>query len=304
MNALFKWAALLLPGLALALPAQAKLAVFACEPEWAALAQEMGGDQVAVFSATTAAQDPHHIQARPSLIAQVRKADLVLCTGSELEVGWLPMLLRQAGNGKVQPGSGGYFEAAAHVETMDKPTRLDRGDGDVHPGGNPHIQTDPYNIATVANALLPVLQQLDPASAAVYGQRTADFLNRWQAATARWEKAAAPLRGTGIVVHHRSWSYLERWLGLNEIAALEPKPGVPPAPGHLSEVLTQLKTTPARFVIRAGYQDGRPASWLSQQAGIPVVVMPFTVGGNAQAGDLFALFDNTINTLLSGLNHG
>ncbi|WP_430461717.1 metal ABC transporter substrate-binding protein [Thalassolituus sp. LLYu03] len=304
MNTLLKWAALLLPAVAMAVPAQAKLAVFACEPEWAALAQEMGGDQVTVFSATTAAQDPHHIQARPSLIAQVRKADLVFCTGSELEVGWLPMLLRQAGNERVQPGKPGYFEAAAQVETMDKPTRLDRADGDVHPGGNPHIQTDPRNITTVANALLPVLKQLDPASASLYDQRAADFLSRWQTAISRWETAAAPLKGTGIVVHHRSWSYLERWLGLNEIAALEPKPGVPPAPGHLSEVLTQLKSTPAEFVVRADYQDARPANWLSQQAGIPVLALPFTVGGNKEAGDLFALFDNTINTLLSGLNHG
>lgn len=283
--------------------AHASLSVFACEPEWASLVQELGGDQVEVLSATTAFQDPHHIQARPSLIARMRKADLLICSGAELEIGWLPMLLRQSGNDRVQPGQPGYFMAADQVETLDKPQRLDRADGDVHPGGNPHIQTDPHNIATVAAALLPVMQQLDPEQSAFYQQRADDFSQRWQAAMSRWEQMAAPLRGTGVVVHHRSWSYLERWLGLEEIAALEPKPGVPPGPGHLAAVMKQLQAKPARFVIRAAYQDGRAADWLSQHADIPVLVLPFTVGGNDQAQDLFSLFDNTLAQLLDGLKH-
>src|SRR5262252_9131061 len=152
-------------------PVRAELNVFACEPEWAALASEIGGDKVSVFTATTAKQDPHQVQARPALIAQLRSADLVVCTGAELEIGWMPVLLRQASNGRVQPGSPGYFEAAQQVRPLDLPTRFDRAEGDIHPAGNPHIQTDPRNIATVAAALARRLSEIDPADNAVIAQR-------------------------------------------------------------------------------------------------------------------------------------
>lgn len=284
-----------------ALPAQAALRVVACEPEWAALSQELAGDKADVYSATTAMQDPHHIQARPSLIAAVRNADLLACTGAELETGWLPVLLRQSGNTKVQPGQPGYFEAASFVTKLEVPTRLDRADGDVHAAGNPHIQTDPRNIAKVADALGQRLAQIDPANAATYKARLQDFQTRWKAAQARWEKDAAPLRGTRIVVQHKAYPYLENWLGLNQVATLEPKPGVEPTSSHLSEVLTQLQTQPARFIVRSAYNDNRGADWLSQRAHIPVVVLPFSVGGSDRAKDLFGMFDDTIAQLLKGL---
>ena len=181
------------PALLLALPAQGALRVLACEPEWGALTQELGGSLVDVSVATGALQDPHQIQAKPSLIARTRNADLVVCTGAELEIGWLPVLLQQAGNAKVQAGQPGNFAAADVVRKLDVPTLLDRGQGDVHAAGNPHIQTDPRNIAQVANALATRLSQLDPAHAADYAKRQADFAQRWQQAMARWAAQAAPL---------------------------------------------------------------------------------------------------------------
>lgn len=280
--------------------ARADIDVFACEPEWGALAKELGGDNVSVYTATTAYQDPHHIQARPGLIARLRGADLLACTGAQLEIGWLPVLLRQAGNDRVQPGQPGYFMATDYVKMLDVPTRVDRAQGDIHPGGNPHIQTDPRNIAEVAKALANTLQQIDSAHAADYAARYRHFDQHWQAAITRWEKEAAPLRGIRVVVHHKGWAYLFNWLGIDEVATLEPKPGVPPSAGHLSEVLAQLRQQPAKMVIRAAYQERRPSQWLAERAHIPAVKLPFTVGGTDAAKDLTGLFDDTIKRLLEG----
>jgi zinc/manganese transport system substrate-binding protein len=276
----------------------AQLNAVACEPEWGALLQELGGDKVAVYDATTAFQDPHHIQARPSLIARVRNADLLACTGAELEIGWLPILLRQSGNNKIQSGQPGYFEAAGFVPKLELPTQLDRAAGDVHASGNPHIQTDPRNIALVATALSQRLAQVDAANAAYYQARYRDFSTRWQAALQRWNKQAAPLKGMAIVAHHKSWAYLNNWLGLREVAELEPKPGVEPTAGHLQEVLDKLQHDPAKAIIRSAYEDGRASEWLAQRAHIPAVQLPFTVGGSDQAKDLFGLFDDTLARLL------
>lgn len=281
--------------------AQATLNVFACEPEWGALAQELGGDKVSVYNATQALQDVHHIQAKPSLIAKARSANLAVCTGLELEIGWLPMVLRQAGNAEIQPGKPGYFEAGSYVQRLEIPQRLDRSDGDVHAQGNPHIQTDPRNIAKVADALAQRLAEIDPSNAAFFQARHKDFAERWQAAIKRWEAQAAPLKGVAIVVQHKAFPYLSDWLGLREIATLEPKPGVEPTSGHLAEVLAQLQRQPAKMVIRTAYNDDRPSLWIAERAKIPAVVLPFSVGGSEQAKDLFGLFDDTINRLLGAL---
>lgn len=278
----------------------AGLNVLACEPEWGALARELGGDKVAVRDATNALQDPHRIEARPSLIAQARKADLLVCTGAELEIGWLPLLLRQSGNSAIQPGKPGYFEAAAYVKKLEIPTRLDRAEGDVHAGGNPHIQTDPRNIALVADALAKRLAETDPANAVFYQQRHSEFSTRWQAAIKRWEAQAAPLKGKAAVVQHRGFPYLFNWLGLQEASALEPKPGIEPSSAYLASVLETLKQKPASMVIRAAYNNDRPSRWIAERAGIKAVVLPYTVGGSEQAKDLFGLFDDTLNRLLEG----
>lgn len=281
----------------LATPAHA-LQVFACEPEWAALTRELAGDKATVYTATTALQDPHQIQARPSLIAAVRKAELLVCTGADLEAGWLPVLLRQAANPAVDDGKPGQLMAADFVRKLDVPTRLDRADGDVHAAGNPHIQTDPRNIGLVAQALGQRLAQLDPANATHYRSRLADFQTRWQAATQRWTQVAAPLKGVPVAVQHRGFPYLEAWLGLQEVATLEPKPGVEPSSAHLADVLRQLQQRPARMILRAAYNEGRGAQWLSERAHIPVVTLPYTVGGSERAKDLFGLFDDTLDQLL------
>lgn len=287
--------------LAVAQPAGAALNVFACEPEWAALSKELGGAAVNVYAATTAQQDPHHIQARPSLIARLRNADLLVCTGAELEIGWLPVLQRQAGNDKVQLGQPGYFLAADQVVKLGVPAHVDRSMGDVHPYGNPHIQTDPRRILTVAAALSERLGELDPAQRDAYTKRFTDFKQRWQAAMARWEQQAASLRGIPVVSHHENWAYLYDWLGIREVGTLEPKPGIAPSASHLAQLKAQLTTQPARMVIRAAYQDPRAAEWLNEQTGLPIVVLPFTVGGTKRAVDLFSLFDDTVDRLLQAL---
>ncbi|OAI51063.1 zinc ABC transporter substrate-binding protein [Betaproteobacteria bacterium SCGC AG-212-J23] len=282
-------------------PAFAAVNVFACEPEWASLAQELGGDKVSVVSATTARQDPHHIEARPSLIARMRAADLVVCSGSELEIGWLPLLLTQSGNGRVQPGSPGYLEASRYVLRLEVPTALDRSMGDVHPGGNPHIQTDPRNIAKVARVLAERLAQLDAANAASYRSRADSFDKRWAEAIARWEKQAAPLKGVPLVQHHKGFTYLIAWLGMREVGNLEPKPGIPPTTSHLVELVDQMKQAPAKVIVYSSYDDPKAAQFLSQRSGIPNVMLPFTVGGSDRAKDLFGYFDDLLARLLAPL---
>jgi zinc/manganese transport system substrate-binding protein len=281
-------------------PACATLNVFATVPEWGALVEELGGDKVKVYTATNALQDPHHVEAKPSLIARARNADLIVATGAELEIGWLPRVTQQAGNPKVQPGQPGYFEAAPFVTLLDKPVRLDRAEGDVHPGGDPHIQTDPRNIARVAAPLAARLAQIDPQNAAYYQDRYRAFAERWSTAIANWEKQGAPLRGVPVVVQHKAFTYLINWLGMKEIAALEPKPGVEPTTAHLSDVLATLQRQPAKMVLRAAYQSDRASQWLAERAKINAVALPFTVGGDEQAKDLFGLFDDTTARLLKG----
>ena len=287
--------------LCLSSPAYANLSVFACEPEWGALSGELGGDKVSVYNATTGQQDPHQVQARPSLIAKARGADITVCDGAELEIGWLPMILQQANNAKIQPQQPGEFEATKFVPLLEQPIAYDRALGDIHAAGNPHIQTDPRMILPVARALAARFAQIDPANAATYQARLADFSKRWTAAIAKWQAQAAPLKGAPIVVQHHAWIYMERWLGLTEVAPLEPKPGVPPSSGYLAQVLQKLQGQPAKFAIRAAYEDDRPSTFISEHANIPAVALPFTVGGTEQAKDLFGLYDNTIALMLGAL---
>jgi zinc/manganese transport system substrate-binding protein len=293
--------AVLAAGLQISLPARAALQVFACEPEWAALAEELGGEQVSASSATQGLQDPHYIQARPSLISSVRKADLVVCTGAQLEIGWLPMLLGKANNPAVLPGKNGLLEASSYVSKLEIPDRVDRSQGDIHVQGNPHIQLSPLNIRRVAQPLSERLATLDPAHADFYAARLADFLRRWDAAIERWQSMAAPLRGRRVVAHHKSFVYLEDWLGLTELATLEPLPGIPPTSAHLAELLNMLGAdgSGADYIIREAYQSAKASDWLAQRTGIPAVMLPTTVGGSPAATDLFTLFDDILQRLLS-----
>lgn len=285
--------------LAAPLPGLAALSILACEPEWAALAKELGTDKVSVYTAAGALQDVHRVEARPSLIARARSANLLVCTGADLEVGWLPLVQSQSANPAIRPGQPGYFEAADFVELIEKPARLDRALGDLHAAGNPHLHLHPRNIADVAAGLGRRMAQLDPKEAAHYRHRTEDFLQRWQQATARWEKEAAPLKGLTLVVHHRDLAYLVAWLGMREVGSLEPKPGLPPSSAHLAQLLAKLKQEPAKAVVRSAYSDPRPAEWLAQRAGIPAIALPYTVGGSDRAKDLFGLYDDTLARLLA-----
>ena len=282
-----------------AAPAFAALNVFACEPEWGALVREIGGDKANVYVASTALQDPHRIEARPSLIARARSADLAICTGAELEIGWMPLVQTQSGNAKIQSGRPGYFEAASVVPLLEKPAQVDRAMGDVHAAGNPHVHLDPRNIERVAAALGERLAMLDQPNAGFYSERTKAFLDRWRTATTRWESKAAPLKGMPLVVYHKNMTYMIRWLGMREVANLEPKPGLPPSTGHLTELLARLQREPAKAIVRSAYNDPRPGEWLAERAKIPSIAIAFTVGGTPQAKDLFSLYDDTLERLLA-----
>ena len=296
MNRIFKLL-LAVSGLLAMQPALAALDIFACEPEWGALSRELAGDTGRVYVATTALQDPHRIEARPSLIARARKADLLVCTGAGLEIGWLPLVLSQSGNPRIQTTQPGYFEAARQVPLIEVPQTLDRALGDVHAAGNPHIHLDPRNVARVAAALAERMAQLDAAEASAYRSRAQAFLERWRQAIARWEEQGRGLKGMPVVVYHRDLSYLIQWLGMREIGALEPKPGLPPSTAHLSDLVVRLAQSPAKAVLRSAYNDPRPAEWLAQRVHVPAIMLPFTVGGSEQAKDLFGLFDDTLARL-------
>ena len=287
--------------LALILPcfahhADAQINVFACEPEWAALTRALGADKVTVTSATTAMQDPHHIQARPSLIAKMRRADLLVCTGADLEIGWLPLLLRKSGNGSVQPGQSGHFMAANYVALLEKPAKLDRSLGDIHAAGNPHFHLDPERILKVSVALADTLATVDPDNQSYYQNNLAIFTQQWQEAIQQWQLRSQSLRGKRIAVSHNNWVYLESWLGLTQVATLEPKPGIPASSAHLSKILTRLKQTPVSMLLYASYQSDKSARWLTQKTTTPAVALPLSP---AKGETLVQWFDRLLNQLLS-----
>lgn len=275
----------------------AELYVFTCEPEWSALTEELGGDLVAVYSATTALQDPHYIQARPSLIAKVRRADLVICSGAQLEIGWLPALLQKANNRDVLPGTTGYMEASSFVIRVDATGNVDRAKGDIHPQGNPHVQTNPHNIAAVARAITSRLSKIDSLNSETYENNLEQFLTQWEAAIERWEEQAGGLRGKKVITHHKSWVYLLRWLGVEEVANLEAIPGLPPTAAHLGKLTSEFGDGGADAIIRAPYQHAKPSIWLSERTGIEATMLPLTVGGTDAATDLYSLFDDIIARL-------
>jgi zinc/manganese transport system substrate-binding protein len=275
----------------LLLPAGASaLEVFACEPEWASLVSELAGDDVNVTVATTAFQDPHRLQAKPSLIAAIRKADLVVCTGADLEIGWLPLLLRRGGNPEI-------FMASDFVRKLEVPQVISRSQGDIHPQGNPHVHLDPRNIRRVAAALAEQLAEMDAKNAVAYNARLADFQERWSDALATWDQRAMSLAGLEIASHHRSFSYLANWLGLDIVATIESKPGIPPSGAQLASLLERLNDNPPVVVIRTPYENEKPSLWLSERLSLPAIQLPYTISGNAAVTDLFTLFEETLRIL-------
>jgi len=275
----------------LLLPAGASaLEVFACEPEWASLVSELAGDDANVTVATTAFQDPHRLQARPSLIAAIRKADLVICTGADLEIGWLPLLLRRGGDPEI-------FMASEYVRKLEVPQVINRSQGDIHPQGNPHVHLDPRNIRRVAAALAERLAEMDANNATYYNARLADFQARWSDALVAWDQRAISLAGLEVASHHRSFSYLANWLGLDIVATIESKPGIPPSGAQLAALLESLSGNPPVVVVRTPYENEKPSLWLTERLSVPAVRLPYTISGNAAVTDLFTLFDETLRIL-------
>jgi len=273
------------------------LNVFVCEPEWGALVTELATDDVEITIATSAFLDPHRLQAKPSLIAAARRADLIVCSGADLEIGWLPLLLRRAGNPKIQAGNPGYFLAAEYVRRLEIPKSIDRAQGDVHPQGNPHIHLHPRNISRVADALAERLMVIDPENRDHYQESLPDFQRRWRDATDRWEERSLDLAGLQLASHHRSFSYLANWLNLDIVATLESKPGIPPSGAQLAALLEQLTPHPPQGVIRTPYENEKPSAWLSDRLGVPEIQLPFTIGGTDEVVDLFTLYDVTLQML-------
>ena len=273
------------------------LEVFACEPEWGSLVKELAGENANITVATTAFQDPHRLQARPSLIAATRRADLLICTGADLEIGWLPLLLRRAGNPKIQPGRPGHFMAADYVRKLEVPVLIDRSQGDIHPQGNPHIHLKPNNISRIADKLAQRLGVLDPANGSDYIGRLQGFQDRWETATMGWEERGESLSGLRLVSHHRGFSYLADWLDLDIVATLERMPGIPPSAAHLASLLEQLSPDPPAAVVRTPYANERPSLWLTEHLDVRMLRLPYTVNEADGPADLFALFDTTLAAL-------
>lgn len=275
--------------------------VFACEPEWAALTRVLL-PTARIHVATHAGQDPHHIEARPALIAQLRSADLAVCTGASLEAGWLPTLQERSGNARARD----VFFAADHVELIDpQPGAIGTPwAGDVHAEGNPHVHVHPRKLLEVAKALSERLGKEFPAERAGIEQRATAFEGRWRRQVAEWESRAAPLRGKEVAAQHTSFGYLWLWLGMKQVADLEPRPGMSPTPGHLQRLLDGLRTRPVLAVVVSGYQDPRPARWLTGQLGtsgtarIPLLVLPATVPEDAAEKELVQWIDGLLAELL------
>ncbi|MGE0798958.1 MAG: metal ABC transporter solute-binding protein, Zn/Mn family [Lautropia sp.] len=291
-------AASLIAGAISLAPASARaLEVFACEPEWAALVRQIAPD-AAITVATHAYQDPHHIEARPALISGLRRADLAVCTGASLEAGWLPMLQQRSGNAAVQVGRPGMFFAAETVSLIDPLARVDRSMGDMHAEGNPHLHLDPVRLTTIARRLAERMGLIDPRNAAAYRERQQGWERSWNARVAQWQAKAAPLAGKAVVAEHSGFAYLWRWLGIRQTADLEPKPGIPPTPSHLQDVLGRVAAEPPFAVVQSLHQDPQAGRWIVARIQRPLLVLPATVTPKGPTADLDGLFEHLIDALL------
>lgn len=280
--------------------AAAALQVFACEPEWAALASEIAGDKVKTFSATHARQDPHFIKARPSLLSKVRKADMIVCSGADLEVGWLPLLLERA-SADVQEGAVGNLMAYQYVPVLEIPTVIDRSLGDIHPDGNPHLHLDPRNLLRVGKELANRLALIDEGNAGYYQAGFKNFETKFIQAIKRWREEGKELQGMQVMTKHKSLSYLIDFLRMDEVATLEPRPGLPPTSSHLNKVVKKVEAANVRAIIRAPYESDRGVDWITSKTGVKDLVLPYTIEGDEYSGNLIALFDRSIAMLKSAL---
>lgn len=282
--------------LAASFTANASLSVFTCQPDWAALVKQHAPN-AEVYSATTAMQDPHYIQARPSLISKMRKADLVVCSGAELEIGWLPELQRQSRNSKVQNGKDGLFWVTDYVKMLDTHDHVDRSMGDVHAHGNPHVQFAVADMPAVSKALVERLVKIDPSNQVLYKGNGVKFRADWRKHVVRWQSVADELKGVNLVGYHQTHRYLFAWLGIKQVADLEPKPGLPPTVAHLNS-LSSIGREDAQGIVYSSHQPTEATKWLSERTGLPVAELAQSVGGRPNTDTLAALVDDSIAQLL------
>lgn len=299
-----RFALLLVFLLALAPFASAKkLNVVTSTTDMAALAQEVGGDRISVESIARGYQDPHYVEAKPSFLLKLRNADLLISVGLQLEIGWLPPLITQCGNPRIQPGANGYFDASNYAEILLKPTgQVSRAMGDVHPLGNPHYWLDPDNGRRVAKGIADKLGQLDPANAAFFQQRYADFDKRLAAADKNWEAKMAPYRGRKVVTYHESWPNFAKHFGLDVVGFVEPRPGIPPTPQHTLELIQLMRRDNVKVMLIEPYFDLKTPNSVARETGGKVLVMYPSVGGEKEITDYFKLFDYDIDLLTKAFN--
>ena len=279
--------------------AQADFSVFACEPEWANLVQSLI-PQAKVTTATSAWQDPHYIEARPSLIAAMRNSDLAVCTGASLEAGWLPALIRRAANAKISENRQGLFYAANYAHLHQAHQHVDRSMGDVHPEGNPHFHLDPNTLPIVMKALVQRISQVAPKEETAFlDAQHLRWTMQWRQAKKQWEPYLSRLKGMKVIVQHSGFDYLLRHAGVESVLDLEPKPGLPPTASHLSRVLNDRRLKEAKVIVISPYQDPQPAQWLSEKSGIPVVVLPTTVTDSEETSVLPDLITYILSRLAS-----
>ena len=289
---------------ALFVPASAGAAIkiVTTTEDLAALAKEVGGDKVTVDALGKGYQDPHFVEPKPSFILKLHDADLLILVGRELEIGWLPPLITQSRNPKIQPSANGYLDASLNVKILDMPTgQITRAEGDVHPQGNPHYWLDPDNGRKIAQTIQQKLSQLTPADAAYFGQRYADFDKRLADAEKRWDATMAPFKGTKVVTYHRSWPNFAERFGLNVIGYVEPKPGIPPSPSHTLDVIQAIKDQKIKVILVEPYFDLKTPDAIARATGAQVLVMTPSVGGVKDASSYVALFDYDIGLLAKSL---
>jgi len=278
------------------------LNIFTCEPEWQSLVKEIAQDKADIYSATNAKQDVHYIQAKPSLIAKIRQADMVVCSGADLEIGWLPLILKKAGSAKIQEGGENLIYAANYVQTIEKPVRIDRADGDVHPNGNPHLHLNPYNVLKVAKVVSDKLMEIDSENASFYQKNYTDFSAKMNSQIKKWEQKAQSLKGINAITNHKNMSYLFDWLKIKTAGTLEPKPGIPATSKHLSELVEIVKNNHVAFIAYAPFESAKPAEWLSDNSGVKAIILPYTIGGNKETNNLFDLYENSIDLMLNAMD--
>jgi zinc/manganese transport system substrate-binding protein len=282
--------------------AQSKLKVVATTEDLGAIAQEVGGDRITVESLAKGYQDPHFVEAKPSFILKLKDADLLIVVGRELEIGWLPPLVQQSRNAKIQAGADGYLDASLHARILDIPQgQITRAMGDVHPSGNPHFWLDPENGKIVAKDIAAKLAQYRPNDKAYFDQRLNDFNNRVTEGLKRWTTAMAAFKGVKVVTYHRSYPNFADRFGLDVIGYVEPRPGIPPSPGHTLDLIQEMKRQQVKVILMEPYFDQKTPNSIASQTGAKVLVLPPSVGGEKSVTDYMKLFDYDINLLSSAL---